>query len=140
MNERIKENLDEAKEIIDELNSMYIGYIDDVNEVDIYEVDPPVGFIAKNQRVQFRSALKKLKKAVQNIYTTDISTRKEIANYMSTLDNLIEASKEVKADYPALYDFYLNHFLPIAEEVISFCKYNDSPIIQRDLSKEKSTI
>lgn len=128
MNERTKENLDEANEIIDELNSMYLGYIDEAKEVDLRSIDPPPGFIASNQKVQFQAATKKLMAAVQNIYTQNTLVREEIGHHLVALDNVLRAAKEVKGVYHALYDFYLHHFLPVAEEAISLCHLKDTPL------------
>lgn len=120
MNERTLEHLNNAEDIMTELDPFY-----DQTPV---QLDVPAGFIAQNHCVQFKAIFESLENAVMNLYTQDEEARTKIGKHLLTLKNLQEACINLPANYEQLYGFYKNQLKPISQQIIEFCESNHTEL------------
>lgn len=120
MNERTLESLNEAEDIMSELDPFY-------GEVPV-NLEAPVGFIAQKQCIQFKAVLEALENAVMNLYTQDEPTWEQIGKHLITLKNLQQACLNIPAEYEQIHRFYKIQLKPIVQQIIEFCEKNHTEI------------
>lgn len=114
MNQRTQEHLDKAEDIMSELETFYDQTHDNLTT--------PVGFMAQNQKVQFKAVFEALEEALINLYTTNPDVWDEIGTNIQTVNNLQKTCMNLTGEYERLYQFYNNQLTPIAQQIIEFCE------------------